>query len=291
MAIRCLMTWEPSKSRWRKGVVHRGYRYVDRRDMVGDNRGAAARGESNPCGGGLSILDDGTSTDDLEETHQAGEKVGLELSPAERKLLLTGLVFLYEDVEAVIRSTPPGGEAMLTLSDLEDLAGHVAGEANHAKSERTEKILSDIFDKIEELLDTYAEEDQLAGPNQARSAANRLDEPLVSPGPVIVPMPRRPGSEHRNYAIKMTPLQRKSLLDHANLSPGLMGKIERTPEGTQTVKFTRDELDVLYDEIGEAIASVRSPYRARLTSVSRKIEAFSEQECDEAFGVTPAEDQ
>src|SRR5262245_44393352 len=67
-----------------------------------------------------------------------GVKVGLELSPAERKLLLTGLVFRHEDVEAAIRSTPPGGEVMLTLGDLEDLVGHVAGEANHAKSERTD---------------------------------------------------------------------------------------------------------------------------------------------------------
>jgi hypothetical protein len=97
-------------------------------------------------------------------------------------------------------------------------------------------------------------------------------------------------SERRNYPIKMTPLQRKSLLDHANLSPGLTWKIERTLEGTQTVEFTRDELDVLYAEIGETIASVRSPHKARLTSVSRKIEALFEQEYEEAFGVTPAED-
>jgi hypothetical protein len=198
---------------------------------------------------------------------------------------------LYEDVEAAIRSTPPGGEAMLTLSDLEDLAGHVAGEANHARSERTEKILGDIFDKIEELLDLYAEEHQQAGPDQAQAAANPLDEPLASPGPVIVPFPTRPGSEHRNYPIKLTPLQRKSLLDHANLSPDLMAKIERTPEGTQTVEFTSDELDVLYDEIGEARAGVRSPHRARLTSVSRKIEAIFERKSDEALGVMPPEDQ
>jgi len=87
-----------------------------------------------------------------------GEKVGLELSPEESKLLLTGLVFLHREVELAIRSTPPGGEVMLTLGDLDDLAGHVAGEANHARSERTERILSDIFDKIEGLLDLYVEE-------------------------------------------------------------------------------------------------------------------------------------
>jgi hypothetical protein len=86
------------------------------------------------------------------------EKVGLELSPEERKLLLTGLVFLHKEVEAAIRSTPPGGEVMLTLGDLDDLAGHVAGEANHAKNKRTGDILGDLFDKIEGLLDLYVQE-------------------------------------------------------------------------------------------------------------------------------------
>ena len=86
-----------------------------------------------------------------------GEKVGLELTPAERKLLLTGLVFLYERVEEAIKSTPPGDEVMLTVSDLEFLVGHVAGEANHAKSERVEEILGGLFDKIEHLLDLYGD--------------------------------------------------------------------------------------------------------------------------------------
>ncbi len=89
-----------------------------------------------------------------------GEKVGLELTKTERKLLLTGLVFLYEHVEEAIKSTPAGDEVMLTLSDLEFLVGHVAGEANHAKTERMEEILSGIFVKIEELLDLYNEEDE-----------------------------------------------------------------------------------------------------------------------------------
>jgi hypothetical protein len=67
-------------------------------------------------------------------------------------LLLTGLVFLHEHVEAAIKSTPPGEDVMLTLCDLEDLVGHVAGEANHAKSEQIENIFSGVFEKIEELL-------------------------------------------------------------------------------------------------------------------------------------------
>ncbi len=86
------------------------------------------------------------------------EKVGLDLSPEERKLLLTGLVFLHKRVEMAIQSAPPGGEVMLTFGDLDDLAGHVAGEANHAKNKRTGDILGGLFDKIEGLLDLYVQE-------------------------------------------------------------------------------------------------------------------------------------
>ena len=220
-----------------------------------------------------------------------GEKVGLELSPAERKLLLTGLVFLHRDVEAAIRSMPPGGEVMLTLRDLEVLVGHVAGEANHAKNERTENILGDIFDKIEGLLDLYVEEDRPAGPSKVKVTVSPDDAPPASPGPVIVPMPKRPGSEHRKYPIKMTPLQRESLVDHVGLSPGLIRKIEQAREGTLTIEFTRGELDVLHDKIGEAIAYVRSPHKARLMSVINKIDLYLERECDEAFGIVPSEDR
>jgi hypothetical protein len=88
------------------------------------------------------------------------EKVGLELTQTERNLLLTGIVFLHKDVEAAIRSTPPGDEVMLTVSDLAFLVGHVAGEANHAKSERVEEIPSGLFEKTEAILDLYAGEDE-----------------------------------------------------------------------------------------------------------------------------------
>ena len=129
------------------------------------------------------------------------------------------------------------------------------------------------------------------GSTKANLPVNPLDEPPESPEPVIVPMPRRPGWERRTYPIKMTPLQRTSLLDHTGLSPGLTRKIERCRGGTQAIEFRRDELDVLYDKIGEAIAYARSPHKSRLMALSRKIESIFERECDEAFGVMLPEDQ
>ena len=89
----------------------------------------------------------------------------------------------------------------------------------------------------------------------------------------------------------MTPLQRTSLLDHTGLSPGLTRKIERTRGGTQAIEFRRGELDELYDKIGEGIADARSPHKARLMALSRKIESIFERELDEVFGGMPPEDQ
>ena len=129
------------------------------------------------------------------------------------------------------------------------------------------------------------------GSTEANVTVNHLDGPAESPEPVIVPIPRKPGWERRTYPIKMTPLQRTTLLDHTGLGPELARKIERTRGGTQAIEVTRGELDVLYDKIGEAIAYARSPHKSRLMSLSRKIESIFEQECDEAFGRKSPEDQ
>ncbi len=65
------------------------------------------------------------------------------------------MINLTQDEEE-IQSTPPGVSVKISLGDLDDMAGHVAGEANHAKTKRTEEILGGLFEKIEELLAVYA---------------------------------------------------------------------------------------------------------------------------------------
>jgi hypothetical protein len=217
-----------------------------------------------------------------------GEKVGLELTPAERRLLLTGLVFLHRHVEEAVRSTPPGEPVMLALGDLDDLAGHVAGEANHAKDGRTEDVLSGIFEKIEELLDLYAEDGRPTGAAKPEVPPNDLLGLLANREPIVLPMPKRPGKKGQKYPIRMTPHQRASLLDHAGLRPGLRRKVERAPEGTQAVEFTRKELDELYDGIGGAIVHALSPHKKRLTAVHDKIAAIFDDEQLVAYGLAVA---
>jgi hypothetical protein len=89
-----------------------------------------------------------------------GEKVGIKLNKAERALLLTGMVYIPEEVEQSIRDTPASARVRISLSGVESLAGHVAGEANHARDKEIERGLDGIFIKVEELLDAYTGRDE-----------------------------------------------------------------------------------------------------------------------------------
>lgn len=90
---------------------------------------------------------------------QPGEKLPLKLTAAERKLLLEDVLFLEESYPETIRETPAGEPVMMTLDDLEDFGGSVAAEANHCDDENKEEKLDAIFQKTQDLLDTYTDEE------------------------------------------------------------------------------------------------------------------------------------
>jgi hypothetical protein len=46
----------------------------------------------------------------------------------------------------------------LTLDDLDELAGYVAAEANHAKVKKLEKELRPLYSRIADLLESYRDE-------------------------------------------------------------------------------------------------------------------------------------
>ena len=65
-----------------------------------------------------------------------GEKVGLKLTAAERKLILNDLMCVEEDHIQAIQDTPPGKPVQFTLDELDDLGGCIAGEAVLTRSSR-----------------------------------------------------------------------------------------------------------------------------------------------------------
>jgi len=88
----------------------------------------------------------------------AGQPVGLNLTQAEREFLLDALILIDEEVEDRLRSIPPGEtKVMLSLDELDLLAGSVASEANHTKDKKLERRLERIYDRICQLEDMFEE--------------------------------------------------------------------------------------------------------------------------------------
>lgn len=90
---------------------------------------------------------------------QSGEKVPLKLTVAERTLVLDGLICLDQEIEKIVRNAPSGHPVMMTLDDLDDFGGYVAAEANHCESKSKARKLDSIFEKIQDLLDKFTDEE------------------------------------------------------------------------------------------------------------------------------------
>jgi hypothetical protein len=90
---------------------------------------------------------------------EKGEKVGLRLTVAQRKLILEDPIHIHDKLADSIRSTPTGSPVMLTLDDLEDLGGYVAAAANNTTDTKLRKKLDTIFFIIQGMLETHTDEE------------------------------------------------------------------------------------------------------------------------------------
>lgn len=89
-----------------------------------------------------------------------GEKVPLELNERERDLIAKH-TFAGNNLTDRLRIMPSPGRRPyyhFSLDDLDELAGYVAAEANHAKVKRLEKELRRLFARIMEVLESYTDE-------------------------------------------------------------------------------------------------------------------------------------
>ncbi len=85
-----------------------------------------------------------------------GEHIRLELSVAERKLLLASVLLLDDDeaIAQAIRDAPPDRPVLFTLDELEQLAEDLAAAKNHAKNEEFRTEVDRLYDKVVELSDS-----------------------------------------------------------------------------------------------------------------------------------------
>ena len=89
-----------------------------------------------------------------------GEQVPLELTVRERDLIMKH-TFAGSDLTDRLRVMPGPGRRpfyRFTLDDLDELAGYVAAEANHAKVKKLEKELRQLYGRISDVLESYTDE-------------------------------------------------------------------------------------------------------------------------------------
>ena len=83
-----------------------------------------------------------------------GEKIPLELIEKERDLIMKH-TFAGNNLTDRLRAVPSPGQRpfyRFTLDDLDELAGYVAAEANHAKVKKLEKELRQLYSRIADTL-------------------------------------------------------------------------------------------------------------------------------------------
>jgi len=89
-----------------------------------------------------------------------GEKVPLELTERERDLIMIH-TFADSDLTDRLRILPSPGRHPVywfTLDDLDELAGYVAAEANHAKVKKLATELRRLSGRIADVLESYTDE-------------------------------------------------------------------------------------------------------------------------------------
>lgn len=102
----------------------------------------------------------GGPTPDVRKKRIApGTALPLELTDRERDLILKHS-FAEEDLTRRLRVVPPPGQPAVvryTLEELDDLAGHVASESNHASDRKLHKEWDSIYVKIAALLESHTD--------------------------------------------------------------------------------------------------------------------------------------
>ena len=80
------------------------------------------------------------------------DKVGLNLTTAERKAILKDVESLDDDYEQALRETPVGQAIEFTLGDWDYLGGEISFEAEEADDPKRRRRLNGVYSRIEELL-------------------------------------------------------------------------------------------------------------------------------------------
>lgn len=93
-----------------------------------------------------------------------GQRVAFRLTAQERDLIVERTL-LDAEIEGRLRNARWSGSDLivdLTLDDVDDLAGHVAAEANHSSEARVRRVLDAVYERLANIEDTFTDENDEA---------------------------------------------------------------------------------------------------------------------------------
>jgi len=85
------------------------------------------------------------------------ERIKIKFTVEERDLIVNQ-TFAGDDLTERLHKAKPEGKhikVLYTLGELEDLAGFIAAEANHAEDKRLEKRLDALYEKVSDIEGIY----------------------------------------------------------------------------------------------------------------------------------------
>ena len=90
-----------------------------------------------------------------------GQLVDVRLTPQERDLIVERMLIDGEMEDRLRGATARGSNLVvqLTLDDVDDLAGHVAAEANHCSEPRVRRVLDAVYDRLKNVEDSLTDEE------------------------------------------------------------------------------------------------------------------------------------
>lgn len=207
------------------------------------------------------------------------DTIGLELTPRERELLLN-LFTLDEELEQQIRRVSTSKSLMLTLDELEELAGCIAAEANHTKNKKRQKILDGFYKKIEDLLSQHQEEEpsssdsepitidlsNFSSPsvkiedkalNYLHFFVDSLEKECTNLGididkllETLKPIRIEP---HQKIGLRLTKEQRELVLGLSGLDESILAQVRNTPPNKQKVELTLGQINELENVVAKTI--------------------------------------
>lgn len=164
----------------------------------------------------------------MQKKHiQPGQKVPLTLTHTERKLILNDLTCLDLEYEQIIQDTPTGKPVMMTLDELDEFGGYVAADAHHCDDRKKQKNLDAIFQKVQNQLEAFTDEE----PSQTINFEDAKKAKLISDQAVqVAEWAAQALVAAEQLRIKTKPLEHFSLApaqrDVLLLVPGILKSIK-----------------------------------------------------------------